>query len=92
MPNNYLSVLYKHIIQVENKNEGLKAWGGRGGGGHKHTTAPQSKKWGAHAPLIPPPPRFLRQCNVPEHTTGFPDQPPFSTLQERLLTFKLIGV
>ena len=23
-PNNYLSVLYKHIIQVENKNVGLK--------------------------------------------------------------------
>ena len=28
MPNNYLSVLYKHIIQVENKNEWLKVWGG----------------------------------------------------------------
>ena len=27
MPNNYLSVLYKHIIQVENKNVGLKAGG-----------------------------------------------------------------
>ena len=36
MPNNCLSVLYKHIIQVENKNVGLK-----GGGGHKHTIAPQ---------------------------------------------------
>ena len=36
MPNNYLSVLYKHIIQVENKNVGLKVGGG-GGGGHKHT-------------------------------------------------------
>ena len=24
MPNNYLSVVYKHIIQVENKNVGLK--------------------------------------------------------------------
>ena len=24
MPNNYFSVLYKHIIQVENKNVGLK--------------------------------------------------------------------
>ena len=24
MPNNYLSVLYKHIIEVENKNVGLK--------------------------------------------------------------------
>ena len=28
MPNNYLSVLYKQIIQVENKNVGLKVgWG-----------------------------------------------------------------
>ena len=42
MLNNCLSVLYKHIIQVENKNVGLKG----GGGGHKHTIAPQSKKWG----------------------------------------------
>ena len=40
MPNNCLSVLYKHIIQVENKNVGLKVGGG-GGGGHKHTIAPQ---------------------------------------------------
>ena len=50
MPNYYLSVLYKHIIQVENKNVGLKV------GGHKHTIAPPVKKvWGgAHAPLAPP--------------------------------------
>ena len=50
MPNYYLSVLYKHIFQVENKNVGLKV------GGHKHTIAPPSKKWGggAHAPLAPP--------------------------------------
>ena len=34
MPNNCLSVLYKRIIQVENKNVGLKV------GGHKHTIAP----------------------------------------------------
>ena len=27
MPNNYLSVLYKHIIQVENKNLGLNVGG-----------------------------------------------------------------
>ena len=40
MPNNYLSVLYKHIIQVENKNVGLKV------GGHKHTIAPPVKKVG----------------------------------------------
>ena len=54
MPNNYLSVLYQHIIQVENKNVGLKVEG------HKHTIAPpQSKKWGGHMPPLPP--RFLRQ-------------------------------
>ena len=53
MPNNCLSVLYKRIIQVENKNMGLKV----GGGGHKHTIAPQSKKWGGGTcPPCPPPP------------------------------------
>ena len=55
MPNNYLSVLYQHIIQVENKNVGLKVEG------YKHTIAPPppNKK---RAPLPPsPPPRFLRQ-------------------------------
>ena len=46
MPNNCLSVLYKHIIQVENKNVGLKVGGtniplrpnqnGGGGGGGAH--------------------------------------------------------
>ena len=40
MPNNCLSVLYKRIIQVENKNVGLKV----GGGG------------GTIIPLPPPPP------------------------------------
>ena len=52
MPNNCLSVLYKRIIQVENKNVGLKV------GGHKHTIAPQPKKWGAQAPLAPSVPAF----------------------------------
>ena len=56
MPNNYLSVLYKHIIQVENKNVGLKV-----GGTNIPLPPPQWKKWGAHAPIAPPP-RFLRQC------------------------------
>ena len=53
MPNYYLSVLYKHIIQVENKNLGLKV-----GGGTNIPLPSQSKKWGggAHAPLAPPPP------------------------------------
>ena len=49
MPNNYMSVLYKHIIQVENKNMGLKV----GGGGRAQTY---------HCPPpLPSPPRFLRQ-------------------------------
>ena len=55
MPNNCLLVLYKRIIQVENKNVGLKVWGG--GGGHNHTIAPPIKKvggWG-HMPPLPPP-------------------------------------
>ena len=81
MPNNCLSVLYKRIIQVENKNVGLKV----GGGGTNIPLPPQSKKWGgAHAPLAPPPPpRFLRQCNnykqaharKPEANLGGPRTP-----------------
>ena len=51
MPNNYLSVLYKHIIQVENENVGLKVEGG-----HKHTIAPNQKRRGHMSPLPPPPP------------------------------------
>ena len=56
MPNNYLSVLYQNIIQVENKNVGLKVEG------HKHTIAPppSQKSGGGHMPPLPP--RFLRQC------------------------------
>ena len=46
MPNNYLLVLYKHIIQVEIKNVGLKV---AGGGGHNHTIDP-------NPPPPPPPP------------------------------------
>ena len=62
MPNNCLSVLYKRIIQVENKNVGLKV----GGGAQTyHCPPPNQKSGGAHAPLAPPPPppppRFLRQ-------------------------------
>ena len=48
MPNNYLSVLYKHLIQVENKNVGLKVGGGVGG--TNIPLPPESKKcvcvWG----------------------------------------------
>ena len=45
MPNNCLSVLYKHIIQVKNKNVGLKVCvcggGGGGGGGTNIPLSPQ---------------------------------------------------
>ena len=55
MPNDYLSVLYKHIIQVENENVGLKVGVGVGvGWGHKHTTAP-NQKCGGHMPPCPSP-------------------------------------
>ena len=52
MPNNCLSVLFKRIIQVENKNVGLKV------GGTNIPLSPQSKKWGGGGgtcPLPPPP-------------------------------------
>ena len=52
MPNYYLSVLYKHIIQVENKNLGLKV----GGGAQTYQCPPSQKSGGAYAPLAPPPP------------------------------------
>ena len=59
MPNNYLSVLNKHIIQVENKNVGLKV----GGWGGTNIPLPPPIKnvggGGAHAPLDPPPPTPL---------------------------------
>ena len=52
MPNHCLSVLYKRIIQVENKNVGLKV----GGGAQTYHCPPNQKSGGAHAPLAPPPP------------------------------------
>ena len=68
MPNNYLSVIYKHIIQVENKNVGLSVCVcvGGGGGPHKITIAP-NQKGGGHMPSCttpPPPPRFLRWLEI----------------------------
>ena len=65
MPNNYLSVLYKHIIQVEIKNEWLKVC--VGGGGGTNIPLPPIKKNGGHMHPLPtphPPPRFLRQCYI----------------------------
>ena len=54
MPNNCLSVLYKHIIQVENKNVGLKV----GGTNIPLPPPPPIKKVGAHAPNPHPSPAF----------------------------------
>ena len=58
MPNNCLSVLYKRIIQVENKNVGLKV-----GGTNMPLPPPQYKSVGGdmfllapHPPTHPPPP------------------------------------
>ena len=59
MPNNDLSVLYKHIIQVENKNVGLKVCvcvGGGGGSMAQTYHCPPIKKWGDMPPCPPPPP------------------------------------
>ena len=55
MPNNYLSVLYKHIIQVENKKLGLKVCVcvGGGGGGTNIPLPPPIKKVGGACPLAP---------------------------------------
>ena len=52
MPHNYLSVLYKHKIQVENKNVGLKV--GVGAQTYHCPPPPQSKKWGGTCPLVHP--------------------------------------
>ena len=61
MPNHYLSVLYKHIIQEENKNVGLKV------GGHKHTIAPPPpiKKEEGNMPPPPPPPLHTHTHPLP---------------------------
>ena len=60
MLDNLLSVLYKHIMQVENKNVGLKVGGG--GGTNillPHTPPPNQKSGGTcpltHTPLPPLP-------------------------------------
>ena len=55
MPNNCLSVLYKRIIQVENKNVGLKVGGGGGGAQSYHCPPNQKSGGGGHMPPLPPP-------------------------------------
>ena len=59
MPNNYLSVSYKHIIQVENENVGLKVGGGTN---IPLPPPPPIKKC--------PSPRFLRQSLRPSLKRG----------------------
>ena len=66
MSNNYLSVLYKHIIQVEIKNVGLKVCVCVcGGGGHKHTIAlpPITKVRGGTCPPCPAPASYASDNN-----------------------------
>ena len=53
MPNNYLSVLYKLIIKVENENVGLKVGG-------TNIPFPPNQKKGGTCPLAPPPPRHRK--------------------------------
>ena len=62
-----MSVLYKHIIQVENRNVGLKVWGG-GGGGTNIPLPPYQKSGGAHAPLAPPLPTPVIYIYIYIHT------------------------
>ena len=53
---------------------GKKCAGGGGGGGHKHTIAPQAKKWGSTCPPSPPPlptPVYIQwRSNVPKSWGG----------------------
>ena len=70
MPSNCLSVLYKHIIQVENKNVGLKVGGG---GTNIPLPPPPIKMWGGgHMPPCPPPPPRLPTPVSSTHLECFP--------------------
>ena len=71
MPNNYLSVLYKHIIQVENKNVGLKVCVCGGGGGTTIPLPPNQKRGGTCflvPPSPPPPPPHASYASAHTHT------------------------
>ena len=63
MPNNCLSVLYKHIIQVENKNVGLKVTGG-GGAGAQTYHCPSNQKKGGTCPPCPPLPTPVHKIKM----------------------------
>ena len=55
-------------FQVENKNVGLKVWGG---GGHKHTNAPPIKNVGGSCPPCTPPPHPA-SCTACRRTANLP--------------------
>ena len=59
-------MLYKHIIQVENKNVGLKV------GGHKHTIAPPVKKVGGGGTYPPCPPASYASAICTKRHNYFP--------------------
>ena len=67
MPNNCLSVLYKHIIQVENKNVGLKV-----GGTNIPLPPPPHQKCGGHMPQPPPPTPLSTPVVYVNQTTVLP--------------------
>ena len=74
MPNNYLSVLYKHIIQVENNNVGLKV--GEGAQTYHCLPPPPNQKVGDTCPLAPPPPPLSPPpSNVNQSLLTFYKQP-----------------
>ena len=63
MPNNYLSVLYKHIFQVENENVGLKVCVCGGGGGAQTYHFPPINKVGGGGTCPPCPPASYASDN-----------------------------
>ena len=71
MPNNYLSVLYKHIIQVENKNVGLKVCVGGGAQTYHCTPTPHPhtpiKKWGGGGHIPTPVTIITGMAETSEH-------------------------
>ena len=92
MPNNYLSVLNKHIIQVENKNVGLKV-----GGTNIPLPPPPNQKSGgvAHAPLAPPPPLptpvYYTAPPLPIYKSQIPPLNPILKYSERLQVLKPVN-